>query len=358
MSTHTTTTNPIHPTAIRRLAVLALGLLIALTGIGLGSAPAGAIAPGSPKSITTAGYGGFVRVYWSTPIWEDSEQPVTGYQVMRMVDGQADKFFFQETTAPLVDHTTVPGTTYTYSVRASTDDGYGDWSDDSNVKEIVGKKEWQEFATTAHFVNRQYQDILGRQPTPVERGNAVANLDQGAWSAGTFTNLLLFQPSRTPRHQVIRLYNAYFDRTADHAGLDYWFDQITKKGKSINTVSSSFAASAEFKDMYGNLTNGQFVNLVYENVLDRFPSPSDKAYWTGQLDQGVINRGRLMTLFSESAEYKGLSRGIVQAADVYDAMLGVTPSAFEIDIWGSHIQDGGNPGDYGTRLMLLADYDA
>ena len=58
----------------------------------------------------------------------------------------------------------------------------------------------------------------------------------------------------------------------------------------------------EFKTMYGNLTNGQFVTLVYQNVLDRNPKPADHAYWKGQLDQGVINRGRLMTLFSESAE--------------------------------------------------------
>ena len=63
-----------------------------------------------------------------------------------------------------------------------------------------------------------------------------------------------------------------------------------------------------------------------------------------------------MTLFSESAEYKGLSKGIVQAADVYDAMIDETSPAIEVANWGSHIQQGGNPGDYGTRLMLLNKY--
>ncbi|HMJ75932.1 MAG TPA: DUF4214 domain-containing protein, partial [Iamia sp.] len=161
---------------------------------------------------------------------------------------------------------------------------------------------------------------------------------------------------RTPRHQIIRLYNAYFDRNADHAGLDYWFDKITNDGKSINTVSSSFAASAEFTTLYGQLSNAQFVTLVYQNVLDRNPKPADHAYWKGQLDQGIINRGRLMTLFSESPEYKGLSKGIVQAADVYDAMIDQTSPAIEVANWGSHIQQGGNPGDYATRTMLLNKY--
>ena len=108
--------------------------------------------------------------------------------------------------------------------------------------------------------------------------------------------------------------------------------------------------------MYGNLTNGDFVTLVYQNVLDRNPTPGDKAYWKGQLDQGTINRGKLMTQFSESAEYKGLSKGIVQAADVYDAMIGEAAAGSELSVWASHIQGGGNPGAYGVRVMNLNIY--
>ena len=108
--------------------------------------------------------------------------------------------------------------------------------------------------------------------------------------------------------------------------------------------------------MYGNLTNSQFVTLVYQNVLDRAPSAGDHAYWKGQLDQGKVTRGRLMTLFSESPEYKGLSRGKVLAADVYDAMIGEASTGLELSLWAAHIQGGGNAGDYGTRTMLLGSY--
>jgi hypothetical protein len=63
-----------------------------------------------------------------------------------------------------------------------------------------------------------------------------------------------------------------------------------------------------------------------------------------------------MTQFSESTEYKGLSKGRVLAADVYDAMIGETSTGSELTLWAGHIQAGGNAGDYGTRTMLLNKY--
>jgi hypothetical protein len=354
MSTHPTTA-PL--STIRRLALLALGLMVVLTGIGLGSAPASAVEPGAPVDVLAAGYQKFIRVYITPSTGEDPDAPITGYTVERTVQGQVfpNKTWNLPNVAPVVDTSAVVGTTYVYRARANSSDGPSAWSGTSSAKRSIGVEEWDKF-TTVGFVNRQYQDFLGRAPSTAERTNAVANLDQGAWTAGSFMNMLIFRAERTPRHQIIRLYNAYFDRNADHGGLDFWFDQITEHGKSINTVSSSFAASQEFTTLYGQLSNAQFVTLVFQNVLDRNPTGADLAYWKGQLDQGKINRGRLMTLFSESAEYKGLSKGIVQAADVYDAMLGETSPAVEVAHWGSHIQQGGNAGDYGTRLMLLNAY--
>lgn len=355
MNTHTTT--PSTTSIVRRLALLALGLLVVMTGVGLGSAPASALEPSAPVDVLAAGYQKFIRVYVIPSAWEDPDAPITGYTVQRFVQGQGqpNKTWNVADVAPIVDTTAVLDTTYVYRARATSTDGPSAWSETSAAKRSIGVEEWDKFDTPG-FVNRQYQDFLGRQPSNAERTNAVSNLDQGAWTSGSFITMLVVRAERAPRHQIIRLYNAYFDRNADHAGLDYWFDQITKKGKSINTVSSSFAASAEFKKMYGNLTNGQFVTLVYQNVLDRNPTPADHAYWKGQLDQGAINRGRLMTLFSESGEYKALSKGLVLAADVYDAMLDSTSAGSELAHWSSHIQEGGNAGDYGTRIMLLNSY--
>src|SRR5438046_1103530 len=72
----TTTTSP-----VRRLALLALGLLVVLTGLGLGSSPASALNPTQPRFLLAAGYQSFIRVYVAPPQWQDTDAPVTGYTV-------------------------------------------------------------------------------------------------------------------------------------------------------------------------------------------------------------------------------------------------------------------------------------
>ena len=82
MSTHTASTT-VRPTAIgRRLALLALGLLVVLTGVGLGSSPASAQAPTSPVKIMAKSYEDFVRLYWAPPTAGD---PVDSYRIERRV---------------------------------------------------------------------------------------------------------------------------------------------------------------------------------------------------------------------------------------------------------------------------------
>jgi len=363
MSTHptSTATSTAATSTARRLALLALGLLVVLTGIGLGSSPASAYAPTSPKAIIAVGYDAaddFVRVHWAPPS-DIGGTPITSYRIERFVLGQVapQAAWNRPTSAPLVDSGVVQGVTYSYRVRATNADGTSAWSESMLASVQQHHTEWNMFGTDVdEFVQRQYQDFLGRNPGFGELNTAVVNLQNGTWTTGQVIDVLVHKPERAHRHQIIRLYNAYFDRNADHAGLAYWSDQIVAKGKSINTVSNAFAASPEFTTMYGDLDNAGFVTLVYQNVLDREPEPAGFAYWKGQLDQGKVNRGKVMTHFSESPEYKALSKGKVLAADVYDAMIGAASSGLELSLWSAHIQGGGNAGDYGTLTMLLNAY--
>ncbi|HMJ77917.1 MAG TPA: fibronectin type III domain-containing protein, partial [Iamia sp.] len=191
MSTHPTTA-PL--STLRRLALLALGLMVVLTGIGLGSSPASAIEPGAPKGLLAAGYEKFIRVYITPSIWEDPDAPITGYTVERAVQGQgvANKTWNVANVAPIVDTSAVIGTSYVYRARANSTDGPSAWSELAVAKRSVGVEEWDKFDTVG-FVNRQYQDFLGRQPSNAERTNAVTNLDLGAWTSGSFINMLFFR---------------------------------------------------------------------------------------------------------------------------------------------------------------------
>lgn len=102
---------------------------------------------------------------------------------------------------------------------------------------------------------------------------------------------------------VDRLYSAYFLREADGGGFAYWFEQYGR-GVPLGGISENFALSAEFQGRYGALTSGDFVKLVYRNVLGREPEPTGYDYWAPLVESRRITRGQMLVGFSESPEYK------------------------------------------------------
>lgn len=106
--------------------------------------------------------------------------------------------------------------------------------------------------------------------------------------------------ARTAR--VWRLYQAYFLRQPDHQGLEYWLD-VSESGVSLQDLSYNFEQAEEFVARYGQLDDEAFVALIYNNVMCRQPDGGGFEYWYELLHNGVIGRGELMVLFSESNEF-------------------------------------------------------
>lgn len=101
--------------------------------------------------------------------------------------------------------------------------------------------------------------------------------------------------------QLVRLYDAFFDRAPDAGGLEFWRDQRAQ-GQGLFDVSAAFAQSPEFVETYGDLDDIAFIELVYRNVLDRQPDFAGGVFWLDELANGR-DRGSLMALFSDSPEF-------------------------------------------------------
>lgn len=110
------------------------------------------------------------------------------------------------------------------------------------------------------------------------------------------------RPHSAEAGQVHRLYRAYFDRDADEQGFCHWVRRLGRNA-SLATISEAFARSAEFELTYGDVTDTEFVDLVYANVLKRTPDAAGRSYWLGELAAGRTDRGTMLIWFSESAEY-------------------------------------------------------
>ncbi|MSP42469.1 MAG: DUF4214 domain-containing protein [Alphaproteobacteria bacterium] len=67
-------------------------------------------------------------------------------------------------------------------------------------------------------------------------------------------------------------------------------------------MAASFVNSPEFISTYGtNLSNAAFLNLIYQNVLDRTSDQGGANYWLGQLNSGY-SRSNLLASFAISEE--------------------------------------------------------
>lgn len=357
------TTTPDRITPTRPVLMLALAALVALTALGLSPArPAAALTPGAPRVLGPIGWDGEALVAWSVP--ETGGKKITQYVLQRFL-GDAPQpqktVLLPGSQASYVDTGLTNATTYRYRVQAHNADGASPWSGKEAVQPKAFRTHLAPFADAETYVKRQYQDLLGRAPSPAELAFGKIAVTQGL--SGDFTEELAHTPARvSQRHPVIRLYFAFFRRSPDLAGTDYWIGR-RQTGTNLNQIADHFAASPEFKSLYGNLSNQAFVTQVYVNVLDRQPDPAGLAYWTQQLDQKKRTRGQVMVGFSESQEYAGgngtmgRSTGRVEAADIWLALMKTVPSADALDTYyASHIQNGGSQGELAMLLMPTLGY--
>ena len=91
---------------------------------------------------------------------------------------------------------------------------------------------------------------------------------------------------------VFRLYRATLDRDPDMNGLMGWLDFLGT-GQPKVVVAEGFVSSTEFQTTYGGLNDSDFINLLYNNVLDRDADAGGEALLAGRdARRGDAGRGR------------------------------------------------------------------
>lgn len=183
------------------------------------------------------------------------------------------------------------------------------------------------------FTDRQFRDFAGRPRTATEVTSWRTGITNRSFTpSGALDSAVGFSNWSPKQSPIIGLYRAYFLRLPDTSGLDYWTERY-RTGTTLRQISDFFARSAEFVRLYGSLTNRQFVERIYQNILGRPREPSGVAFWTGELDSGRRSRGTVMIGFSESAEYKRTTTALVDVVNVYTGPLRRVPTTDEHAFW-------------------------
>ena len=102
---------------------------------------------------------------------------------------------------------------------------------------------------------------------------------------------------------VYRLYNAAFKRVPEGFEVGYHVEHIEDNGFHMLDIARNFLTSPEFEKTYGeNLSDEEYVQTLYRNVLNRTPEEFELKYYTEQFDNFATERARTLLNFSESPE--------------------------------------------------------
>ena len=129
--------------------------------------------------------------------------------------------------------------------------------------------------------------------------DTLTNIERIQFTDGTVTADLATTINNST---IYRLYQAAFARMPDEAGLRFWTSQ-SNSGQSIENISQAFLSAPEFTQRYGaNLSNAQYVDQLYLNVLGRSGEANGVSYWNEVLNTGQATKDTVLIGFATSSE--------------------------------------------------------
>jgi hypothetical protein len=201
--------------------------------------------------------------------------------------------------------------------------GYKDIVDDYYFPVSFFTLDVAPFGNELAFVARQYTDFYGRPIPAPDAAWLIAALWNGTTATGEIDSILRSGEADRGIQGVVRLYYAAFDRHPD-AGARTWLN------KPLTSVASGLIASTEGRQKLPT-DPAAFVRKVYTNALNRTASSSEVSYWVNR----VKSQGRPAVLvgISESAEHRGIRRGLAPVEALYLAMLHRPADTGARDYW-------------------------
>jgi len=87
---------------------------------------------------------------------------------------------------------------------------------------------------------------------------------------------------------IQKVFIAYYGRAADPVGLAYWEAQLASNNGDLASIMNSFGSSEEAAALFGNLSNTNKVNTLYQQMFGRDADVAGLMYYAGQLTAGTM----------------------------------------------------------------------
>jgi len=129
---------------------------------------------------------------------------------------------------------------------------------------------------------------------------------------------------------LAELYTTFFNRAPDAGGLAYWVDNITTGKLTLTQVAKNWMTqqSEGLTSFPATLTNVQFIEKIYTNILGRASDASGAQYWLTQLQSGAVTRDSFALSVINGAKANTSAQGQLDTALVNNkATVGVAFAA-------------------------------
>ncbi|MEL7156071.1 MAG: peptidoglycan DD-metalloendopeptidase family protein [Actinomycetota bacterium] len=190
------------------------------------------------------------------------------------------------------------------------------------------------------LIDAWYRALLRRPPTSAER---YAWADRFAVSLADRNDLiadLTMAPARRDRAgTILRAYHVMLGRTPELGEFRAWRDRYNA-GADTEAILEGLMTGTEFRERHGDLSDAEYLELVYVNARGRQPVDSVRTYWTDQL-AGGRPRVEMAAYFTQSYGLKNDTWHRLETMQAFRAALDRMPTAEESDRWVRHLDDGG-----------------
>ena len=108
--------------------------------------------------------------------------------------------------------------------------------------------------------------------------------------------------------QLYRLYLGALGRIPEAEGFFWWLDKLESGEVSLVDVAEGFLGSSEMirlmdVDQSVSVENGELLDHLYHNILDRAPDEAGRDWWMHQLESGEKKQAEVIDAFAQSNEF-------------------------------------------------------
>jgi len=137
----------------------------------------------------------------------------------------------------------------------------------------------------------------------------------------------------TVLEQVQGIYLAYYGRSGDPAGVDYWVDRQVASGGDASAIIEAFGASAEADDRYAGKSDEEVIDMIYMQLYGRLADGVGKAFYLGKLQSGELTRQSvaLDILNGTIGDDIAVVRNKIEASEYFTARIRETGAAYGFD---------------------------